>query len=74
MLFPAVSFAWILNVYLPSLSKALEEYQEAEDSKEDLAKIPLLSREDIGKSARRIVNEENKLGYYAIIPSTVFSS
>ena len=39
-------------------TKALEEYQEAEDSKEDMAKIPLLSREDIGKEARKLINKE----------------
>ncbi len=42
-------------------TKALEAYQEAEDSKEDIAKIPLLSREDIGKQARKIVNKECKM-------------
>ncbi len=42
-------------------TKALEEYQEAEDSKEDMAKIPLLSREDIGKQARKIINKECKV-------------
>ena len=36
----------------------LEEYQEVEDSKDDMAKIPLLSREDIGRQARKIVNKE----------------
>ncbi len=55
-------------------TKALEEYQEAEDSKEDLAKIPLLSREDIGKQARKIVNEERSIGDVAVLNHEVFTN
>ncbi len=55
-------------------TKALEEYQEAEDSKEDLAKIPLLNREDIGKEARKIVNEERKLGEVPVLYHEVFTN
>ena len=43
-------------------TKALREYQDAEEDEEDLRKIPLLSREDIGKSARRLVYEEKQIG------------
>ncbi len=55
-------------------TKALEEYQEAEDSKEDLAKIPLLSREDIGKEARKIVNEECAIGDVPVLKHEVFTN
>ncbi|MBR3824992.1 MAG: insulinase family protein [Lachnospiraceae bacterium] len=55
-------------------TKALEEYQEAEDSKEDLAKIPLLAREDIGKEARKIVNEECAIGDVPVLKHEVFTN
>ncbi len=55
-------------------TKALEAYQEMEDSKEDLAKIPLLAREDIGKQARKIVNEERKLGDIPVLNHEVFTN
>ena len=55
-------------------TKALEEYQEAEDSKEDLEKIPLLAREDIGRQARKIVNEERKLGEIPVLNHEVFTN
>lgn len=55
-------------------TKALEEYQEAEDSKEDVAKIPLLSREDIGKQARKIVNEECKMKDIPALYHEVFTN
>ncbi|MBQ7776695.1 MAG: insulinase family protein, partial [Lachnospiraceae bacterium] len=55
-------------------TKALEAYQEAEDSKEDLAKIPLLTREDIGKQARKIVNEECKIGDVPVLNHEVFTN
>lgn len=42
-------------------TKALEAYQEEEESPENLAKIPLLKREDIGTKARPIINEERKM-------------
>lgn len=38
-------------------TKALEAYQEEEDSPEDLAKIPMLKREDMKKEAEPFVNE-----------------
>lgn len=41
---------------------ALHEYQEAEDSEEDLAKIPMLTREDMKKEAEGFINEERSVG------------
>lgn len=55
-------------------TKALEEYQEAEDAKEDLAKIPLLAREDIGKEARKIINEERKIGEIPVLNHEIFTN
>ena len=43
-------------------SKALREYQDAEESEENLKKIPLLSRDDIDKKARKLVYEEIQIG------------
>ncbi|MBR5248323.1 MAG: insulinase family protein [Lachnospiraceae bacterium] len=39
-------------------SKELVAYQEAEDAKEDIEKLPLLTREDMKKEAADFVNEE----------------
>lgn len=41
--------------------EALHEYQEEESSKEDLEKIPVLSREDISKEIEPIYNEEKEI-------------
>lgn len=38
-------------------TQALEEWQEKEDTPENLAKIPLLTREDIGKEANLFCND-----------------
>lgn len=38
-------------------TKALREFQEAEDKKEDIEKIPLLTRQDIDSKALKLVNE-----------------
>ena len=42
-------------------TKKLLEYQEAESSKEDMEKIPVLSREDISKEIAPICNEEKEI-------------
>ncbi len=55
-------------------TKALEEYQEAEDSKEDMEKIPLLSREDIGKQARKILNKECKIKDVPALHHDIFTN
>ncbi len=43
-------------------AQELTAYQEAEDSTEDLNKIPLLTREDMKKEAADFVNEETWIG------------
>ncbi|MCM1090587.1 MAG: insulinase family protein [Butyrivibrio sp.] len=45
-----------------SLQEKLRDFQETEDSQEDLAKIPLLSRADLKKEAAELVNEERHIG------------
>ncbi len=42
--------------------EALTEFQEKEDSKEDIEKIPLLKRADLKKEAAGFVNEERTIG------------
>lgn len=44
--------------HLVEATKALTEYQEAEESKEDMEKIPVLAREDISPEIAPIFNEE----------------
>lgn len=41
-------------------TEALADYQEEPDSVENLMKLPMLAREDIGKKARPYCNEERK--------------
>ena len=53
---------------------ALRAYQEAEDKKEDLEKIPLLGREDIGKEARKIIYEERKFGEIPVLYHPIFTN
>ena len=43
-------------------TKQLVEYQESEDLKEDMEKIPVLGRDDISKEIAPIYNEEIKVG------------
>lgn len=40
----------------------LNEFREKEDAPEDIAKIPLLSREDLKREAAPLYNQEKKLG------------
>ncbi len=53
---------------------ALADYQEAPDRPEDLAKIPLLAREDIGKKARGYKNEEKKAGDTILLYHDVYTN
>lgn len=41
--------------------QALNDFREAEDRPEDLAKLPMLTRQDIGRDAARLVNCETDL-------------
>ncbi len=55
-------------------NKALKEYQSEGEKPEDLAKIPKLKREDLGKKARKIVNEEKKIGDVDALYHDIFTS
>lgn len=48
-------------------TKGLEAYQSAEDSEEDLARIPVLKREDISRDIEPIINEEIKIAGIPVI-------
>lgn len=52
----------------------LKAYQDEPSLKEDVEKIPLLSREDIGKTAQPIFNEEIEIDGIPIIHHNVFTN
>ena len=54
--------------------QALTAYQEQEDSPENLAKIPMLAREDIGREARKLVNEETRIGEIPALRHNLFTN
>ena len=54
--------------------QALIAYQEQEDSKEDLARIPMLAREDIGREARKLINEETRIADLPALRHTLFTN
>ena len=75
-------FAEKLKAYKESLSpeevqklvddtKELEAYQEEESSQEDLAKIPVLGREDISREIAPVYNEEKEIGGVKMIHHNV---
>lgn len=53
---------------------ALTEYQEAEDRKEDLEKLPLLGREDLKKEAAGFVNEETDIDGTKVLYHELFTN
>lgn len=55
-------------------TKALADYQEEPDSVEDLMKIPLLDRADIGKKARPYCNEERKAGDTTLLYHDIYTN
>ena len=54
--------------------KALREYQTEPVTKEDLLKIPLLKREDIGKEPMEVVWDEKSIAEKKTIHSNIFTS
>lgn len=52
----------------------LKAYQEEPDAPEDLAKIPLLKREDIRKEADKFINEERSAGNQKVLFHDVFTN
>lgn len=55
-------------------TKALRAYQEAPSSKEALATIPLLTREDMKKEAAFFINEERKAGDTTLLVHDIFTN
>ena len=54
--------------------RALTEFQEAEDRKEDVEKIPLLQRSDLKKEAAAFVNEERSIGDTTLLYHNLFTN
>ena len=54
--------------------KELTAFQETEDSKEDMEKIPLLKREDLKKEAADLVNEERRIGDTTLLYHKLFTN
>ncbi len=52
----------------------LNAFQEREDSPEDLARIPLLKREDLGRKAPKILNEELKVQDRLLLYHDIFTN
>lgn len=53
---------------------ALEAYQDSEDTPENLAKIPMLSKADIGKEARKLIYEEGSIGDIPLLHHDMFTA
>jgi len=52
----------------------LREYQESEDSPEDIAKLPMLTRADMKKEAEGFINEERKIGDTKVLFHDIFTN
>ena len=57
-----------------SMIDALNDFRENEDTPEDLARIPLLSREDMKREAAPLYNEERSLGGVSALYHNVFTN
>lgn len=55
-------------------TKALKAYQEAEEKPEDLAKIPLLKREDLKKEAEKPINELKNVEDTTVLFHNIFTN
>lgn len=55
-------------------TKALREFQEAEDKKEDIEKIPLLTRKDIDPEAQKLVNEVRDVNGTKVLYHDIFTN
>ncbi len=53
---------------------ALEAFREQEDSREELEKIPLLTREDLKREAPKFINAERKLGDTFALHHDIFTN
>lgn len=55
-------------------TRALKEYQDTPSSKEDLEKIPMLSRKDIGREPAKLIFEEKKVDGTTVIHHELFTA
>lgn len=55
-------------------TKALKEYQATPSSAEDLAKVPLLSIDDIDKEAEKLKNVESEIGGLSVVSHDIFTN
>ena len=55
-------------------TRALREYQETPSLQEELKKIPMLSREDIGREPEEIIWEEKEVEGVKVIHHEMFTS
>ncbi len=55
-------------------AKELTVYQETEDAREDIEKLPLLKREDMKKEAADFVNEETSIGDTKVLFHDLFTN
>lgn len=55
-------------------TKALKAYQEEESAPEDLAKIPVLKREDLGKEAHPFINETEPFENTVLLSHPIFTN
>lgn len=56
------------------MMKKLDEFREKEDAPEDIAKIPLLNREDLKREAAPVYNEEKQLGDTLALHHDIFTN
>lgn len=55
-------------------TKELKIYQAEPSSKEDMEKIPMLRREEIGREAEKLIWEKKKMGEISAIHSDIFTT
>ena len=55
-------------------TKELKEYQDTPSPKEDLEKIPMLTREEIGREPAKLIFEETKLDGITVVRHNMFTS
>lgn len=55
-------------------TKKLHEYEMMEPDKEDNEKIPMLSREDIGKKARKLYNDVKEIDGVKVLHHNIFTN
>lgn len=55
-------------------TKELKEYQDTPSPKEDLEKIPMLTRDEIGREPAKLIFEETKLDGITVVRHEMFTS